>query len=491
MSSNLMLINGEWVASSNGESDDVRSPFNSELVGSVPRATTADADRAIAAAERGFRRWSRTPAHQRVAILNAAAALADERIPEFARLISAENGKSQVEALGEAGRSGDIIRLAAFEGSQLYGDTLPLDANKGTGFDKIGFTIRQPVGVVVAISPFNYPALLVLHKIAPALAAGNAVVLKPARATPLTALALAQCFLDAGLPEGVLNVITGAGALIGEALATDPRVRKISFTGSTAVGERIASIAGVKKLSLELGASGPVIVAADADIEAAAHAIALGGYINAGQVCISAQRIIVDESIHGDFLDALTPKVQAIRVGDPFAAETMVGTMINRAEADRVRSALTQAVDDGAHLVTGGEQQGTVITPAILTNVDPRSAIAQDELFGPAVAISTARNFAHAIQLANSTAYGLGAGVFTNNTANSIRAMREIESGVIHINWTQLWRADLMPYGGLKASGIGKEGPRSAVEEMTEIKTIIMHGQPWDTDNEERDNNDE
>lgn len=481
MTPKSLLIGGAWVQALAGESEDVTSPFDGHVVGTVALGRAGDASRAIDAAVSGFEKWRRTPSHERSAILMKAAALADERSEEIARIISGENGKSLVEARGEAGRSGEIIRLAAFEGAHLYGESLPLDANKGTGFDKIGFTIRQPVGVVVAISPFNYPALLVMHKVAPALAAGNAVVLKPARATPLTALALAQCFIDAGLPDGVLNVVTGAGGEVGDALVRDPRVRKVSFTGSTAVGEHIASIAGIKKLSLELGASGPVIVLDDADIEAAAHSISLGGYINAGQVCISAQRIIVAESIVSDFIDALTPKVQAIRVGDPFAEGTAVGSLISRAEADRVSASIKAAVSNGARLIMGGEQDGTVIQPAIVTNVDPYSSFAQDELFGPAVAISTARDVAHAIELANSTAYGLGAGVFTNNIANSIRAIREIESGVVHVNWTQLWRADLMPYGGFKSSGIGKEGPRSAIAEMTEVKTVIMHGTPWTT----------
>jgi glyceraldehyde-3-phosphate dehydrogenase (NADP+) len=479
MTSPALLIAGEWVPAARGESENVTSPYNGDVVGEVAVARPADAERAIDAAVAGFEIWRRTPAHARFAILMKAAALADERAEETAQIMSRENGKSLVEARGEAGRSGDIIRLSAFEGSQLYGDSLPLDANKGTGFDKIGFTIHQPVGVVVAISPFNYPALLVLHKIAPALAAGNAVVLKPARATPLTALALAQCFLDAGLPPGVLNVVTGGGSDVGDALVRDRRVRKISFTGSTAVGEHIASIAGIKKMSLELGASGPVIVLDDADIDASTTSIALGGYINAGQVCISAQRIIVQENIVDDFIAALTPKVEAIRVGDPLAEGTAVGSLISRAEADRVTASIRAAVAAGARLVTGGEQDGTIIQPAIVADVDPYSPFAQDELFGPAVSVSSARDIEHAIDLANSTAYGLGAGVFTNNTANTIRAIREIESGVVHINWTQLWRADLMPYGGFKSSGIGKEGPRSAIAEMTEIKTVIMHGTPW------------
>jgi glyceraldehyde-3-phosphate dehydrogenase (NADP+) len=372
-----------------------------------------------------------------------------------------------------------MIRLAAFEGTQLYGDSLPLDANRGTGFDKIGFTVRQPVGVVVAITPFNYPALLVMHKLAPALAAGNSVVLKPARATPLTALAMAACFVDAGLPEGVLSVLTGAGGELGDALVSDPRVNKVSFTGSTGVGNRITQQAGVKKLSLELGASCPVVVLPDADVEAAAAAVAIGGYVNAGQVCISVQRVITHPSIATDFLDALVVAVEKIQTGDPKSAETGMGTLISVGEAERVERSIQAAVGTGARLLTGGQRDGAVIAPAVVAGVDPASPFSQDELFGPAVAVSIADDWQSAIAQANGTAYGLGAGVFTSDVAGAVRAIREIDAGVIHINWTPLWRADLMPYGGLKGSGIGKEGPRSAVAEMTDVKTVILHGRPW------------
>src|ERR671919_2155526 len=292
-----LLIGGQWTGSRLGDVEEVRSPYDGSVVGVVPTAGLDDVELALQVAERGAAIWRRTPGHERMRILLRAAELADERTAQIAATISAENGKTITEATTEAGRSGDLIRLSAFEGAQLYGDALPLDANKGTGFDKIGFTVRQPVGVVVAITPFNFPGLLVLHKISPALAAGNAVVLKPARNTPLTALALAACFVDAGLPEGVLSVLTGPGGLLGDALVTDPRVRKISFTGSTATGERITRMAGVKKLSLELGTSCPVIVLPDADLEQAASAVATGGYVNAGQVCISVQRVIAHPAI--------------------------------------------------------------------------------------------------------------------------------------------------------------------------------------------------
>ena len=459
--------------------EDIKSPFDGSVVGQAPVVTIADVDNAITKAVSGADLWRHTPAHIRSAILFKAATLADERSEEIAQLISGENGKSLLEARGEASRSGEIIRLAAFEGAQLYGSSLPLDANKGTGLEKLGFTIRQPVGVVVAISPFNYPALLVLHKIAPALAVGNSVLLKPARTTPLTAIALAKCFSDAGLPEGVLQVITGSGAELGGALVKDPRVRKVSFTGSTSTGTQISNVAGVKKLSLELGSSCPVVVLDDADIDYATDAIALGGYINAGQVCISVQRVIVDAKIMSNFLDALKPKVEAIKVGNPKSDDTKVGTLISEAEAIRVENSIKQAVSDGAVLLTGGARDKTIIKPAIVCGVNPKSAFAQDELFGPAIAVSSANGINEAITLANSTVYGLGAGVFTKNVDVAIQSAREIDAGIIHINWTPLWRADLMPYGGLKSSGVGKEGVRSTVTEMTEEKTIILHGRSW------------
>src|SRR5580765_3515836 len=470
---------GRWVEAVSGRQEDVTSPFDGSVVGSVCVAGLEDVEAALAAATEGAKVWRRTPAHQRMRILLQAAALADERAEVIAQTISSEAGKAISEARGEASRSGELIRLAAFEGTQLYGDTLPLDANLGTGFDKIGFTIRQPVGVVVAITPFNYPSLLVLHKIAPALAAGNAVVLKPARTTPLTALALAACFVDAGLPEGVLSVLTGPGGELGDALVADPRVDKISFTGSTPTGTRITQLAGVKKLSLELGASCPVVVLPDADIDAAAAAVALGGYVNAGQVCISVQRVITHPKIAGDFLDALVARVGKIATGNPLSTDTTMGTLITIAEAERVERSIQAAVGAGARLLTGGERDGAIISPAVVAGVDPASPFSQDELFGPAVAVSTAEDWQSAIAQANGTAYGLGAGVFTSDIAGAVQAIREIDAGTIHINWTPLWRADLMPYGGLKGSGIGKEGPRSAVAEMTDAKTVILHGRPW------------
>src|ERR671923_701338 len=419
-----MLVGGRWrPAAGSGRTEEVTSPYDNSVAGTVPVAGADDVEAALRAAEHGADTWRRTPAHERMRILLRAAALADERAAQIASTISAETGKTITEATGEAGRSGALIRLAAFEGTQLYGDTLPLDANPGTGHDKIGFTLRQPCGIVVAITPFNYPALLVLHKLAPALAAGNAVVLKPARNTPLTALAIAGCFVDAGLPDGVLSVLSGPGSTLGDALVSDPRVRKISFTGSTATGERITRMAGVKKLSLELGASCPVIVLPDADLEQAASAVAAGGYVNAGQVCISVQRVITHPRVNADFLDALVPKVEAIRTGDPSSPDTTMGSLITMAEAERVRRAISAAAAAGAQVLVGGQREGSVVHPAVVAGVDPASPFSQEELFGPAVAVSTAADWAAAVHQANDTRYGLSTGIFTADVAGAVRAI--------------------------------------------------------------------
>ena len=469
-----MIIAGERTTGARQE--ELRSPYSHEVIETVAVASTDDVDRAIAAAVRGAEHQRRLTAHDREAILRRAGDIADARADDLARTISAESGKPISEAKSEASRVGDLLRLSGFEGSQLYGQSLPLDAAPNGGTSRLGFTLRQPCGVVVAITPFNFPALLVVHKIGPALATGNAVVLKPARQTPLTALKLCEIFLEAGLHPEAISCLTGPGDVLGDPLCADPRVRKVSFTGSFETGERICAVAGVKKLSLELGASCPVVILPDADIESAASAIAVGGYTNAGQVCISVQRIVVDTRVAGDLLDALVPKVEAIKLGDPSETDTALGPLISEHDAVRVEAALRAGSENGARVVTGGERDGSVLTPAVVVDVDPGSALSQDELFGPAVAVSTASDVEQAIAVANATRYGLGAGIFTKDLSNAIRFAREVDSGNIHVNWTPLWRADLMPYGGLKGSGIGKEGPRYAVEEMTDLKTVVLHG---------------
>lgn len=468
-----MLVGGEWRTGRDRAA--VVHPYDGETIGTVPSAGLADVEDALEAAVAGAQAMRALTAWERLTILRRAADLVDERVERLARLIALESGKALTEARGEAGRAGELLRTSAEEGARMHGETLPLDASPN-GAGTLAFTLRQPCGIVVAIAPFNFPVLLAMHKVAPALAAGNAVILKPARQTPLSALMLAEALLDAGLPPLGLQVLTGSGALIGPALCADARVRKVSFTGSVAVARQITAVAGVKRMSLELGANCPVLVLPDADIDAAAAAIATGGYANAGQVCISVQRVLVDRAVHADLLDALTPRVDAIAVGDPFAAGTAVGSLISEHEAERVERSIAQAVSAGARLVTGGERDGAVVRPAIVDAVDPRSPLSQDELFGPAVAVTEVQGVDEAIRVANDSSYGLGAGVFTRDVTAAMRFVREVDAGMLHVNWTPLWRADTMPYGGLRDSGVGKEGPRSSIEEMTETKTVVFHG---------------
>jgi acyl-CoA reductase-like NAD-dependent aldehyde dehydrogenase len=468
-----MYVAGEWRSAD--REDEIRSPWSGEVVDTVPRASAADAERAVAAAVQGALAMRRLTAYDRQQILNRAADLLEDACEDVARTISLEEGKPLSEALGEARRTPDLIRLAASEGARMHGETLPLDAAAGAE-GKLGFTLRVPCGVVVAIAPFNYPLLLVAHKLAPALAAGNAVVLKPASQTPLTALKLTELLLAAGLPTNALQTITGSGGELGPALCSDERVRKISFTGSVDVGRMIAGAAGVKKLSLELGANCPVIVLPDADLDEVAAATAAGGYVNAGQVCISVQRVIVDERAYGDFLEALRTRVEAIAIGDPLAEGTQLAALVSEGEAERVEGTIRGAVDAGARLLTGGSRDRGVVAPAVVADVPEETALWRDELFGPAVAVRPVSGVEEAIAVANDTRYGLGAGIFTRDVTSAMRFVREVDAGNLHVNWTPLWRADLMPYGGLKGSGIGKEGPRYAVEEMTELKTVVFHG---------------
>jgi acyl-CoA reductase-like NAD-dependent aldehyde dehydrogenase len=467
-----MYVAGEWTAG-DGEST-VASPWSGETIDTVPRATAEQVERALEAAVEGASGMRGLTAYQRAEALNRAADLLAARVEEFAETISREEGKPLSESRGEVGRCPDLLRLAAFEGAQLRGEVLPLDA-AFNGAGKLGLAVRVPCGVVVAITPFNFPLLLVLHKLAPALAAGNAVILKPASATPLVALKLTELIIEAGFPPLALQCLTGNGSTLGDRLCSDPRVRKITFTGSTAVGEQITRVAGIKRLSLELGGNAPVVLLRDGDVEAAAAQTALGGYVNAGQVCISTQRVIVEREIYADFLDALTPRVEAIRPGDPMKDGTRLSAMINQGEAERVNRWIAEAVADGARIVAGGDRDGAVHAATVVSDVDPAMRIFREELFGPAVAVTPVDDRDDALRLANQTSYGLTAGVFTRDLDTALKHATKLEAGVVYINAAPPWRADLMPYGGVKQSGIGTEGPRYAVQEMTEVRTVVFN----------------
>jgi glyceraldehyde-3-phosphate dehydrogenase (NADP+) len=468
-----MFVGGRWQGSP--EWVDVVAPYSREVIDRVPLATPDQVEEALATARRGATVMRTLSGAARADVLRRAADLLDADVDRIARTITLEVGKPIAEARGEASRLGEMFRLASFEGTQARGETLPLDAQAGAE-GKLGFTLRIPTGVVVAITPFNYPGLLVVHKIAPALAAGNAVILKPASQAPLTALIITEKLIEAGLPEPALQTITGSGGAVGMALVRDARVRKVSFTGSTRVGEEITRVAGVKRLSLELGANCPMVVMPDADLELAAEASATGGYVNAGQVCISLQRVIVHEQVYDDYLEALREPVASFQMGDPLGEDTKIGAMISETEAARVARWIDEATASGARVAIGGHRDGALLSPTVVADVTPDMKLFEQEVFGPTLGVTKARSVDHAIALANDSSYGLGAGIFTRDVTHALRFAREVDAGSVHINWTPLWRADLMPYGGLKGSGIGKEGIRYAVEEMTELKTVVIHG---------------
>jgi len=416
----------------------------------------------------------KVPAYDRAKVLRKAADLLAERAEEFGRIISSEEGKILAEGVFEVTRAAEILQLSAEEAKRLTGEVLPLDAAPG-GTGKLGFTLRVPCGVVLAVTPFNFPLHLVCHKVGPAIAAGNSVVVKPATDTPLSALKLVELLLEAGLqPEGIACV-TGSGSKVGDVLCADPRVRKISFTGSYKVGEHICKVAGMKKVTMELGSNAALVIMDDADLEKVADATVATGFSNAGQACISTQRVLADRKVYGDFLDALKPKVAAITTGDPFKPGIRMGPMIREADAARVAEWVGEAVAGGARLVTGGERAGALMQPTVVADVDPKMRISCQEVFGPAVAVTRFDDLDEAIALANDTIYGLSAAIFTQDIDRALRYALEVESGNVHINWGPQWRADLMPYGGLKNSGMGKEGPKYAIEEMTELKTVVVH----------------
>jgi acyl-CoA reductase-like NAD-dependent aldehyde dehydrogenase len=468
-----MFVAGRWVDKPGRI--EVRNPFDDTMLDTVPAADAGDVDAALAGAVEGARIMRDVPGHERYNILRRAADLIGQRSEKLGRLISTEEGKTLAESVFEVSRARETIELSAEEAKRISGEVLPIDGAPG-GAGKLGFTLRVPCGVVAAITPFNFPLNLVCHKVGPALAAGNAVVLKPASDTPLSALALVEILLEAGLPAPAIACLTGSGGTIGDALSSDPRVRKISFTGSRDVGEHICKVAGLKRVTMELGSNSPIIVMPDADLDKVADATAATGYTNAGQVCISTQRVIALGKVYGDLIDALRPKVEAITFGNPLDEKTKMGPMVREADARRVEAWVDEAVSAGARLVTGGRRHGTIYEPTLVADVDPAMRISCQELFGPAVALSQVATIDEAIRAANDSPYGLAAGIFTESLGSAMKFAREVDSGNLHVNWGPQWRADLMPYGGLKESGFGKEGPKYAIHEMTELKTVILHG---------------
>ncbi|HEY7602691.1 MAG TPA: aldehyde dehydrogenase family protein [Gaiellaceae bacterium] len=462
-----LLVAGEWVET--GEWIDVRSPYSGDVVGRVPKAGAAETQRAIEAAAEAMH--DPLPAHKRAEILVKVAGYLGRRHEEAAQAICAEAGKPLKTARVEASRAMSTYTMAAVQARTLAGDVVPMDASQA-GEGKLAFTLRVPIGVVGAISPFNFPLNLVAHKIAPALAAGCAVVLKPATATPLSALLLAELEHEAGLPPGWLNVVCGSSAEIGDALVGDERVAALTFTGSGDVGWKLKERAPRKHVALELGNATPVIVDADADLEDTAARLAGNAFSFAGQSCISVQRIYVARAAYDGFLERFLPKVEALAVGDPADEQTDVGPLIDEDAKERV---LEWIAESGGEVLAGGDlTDDGLIRPTVIARPDPAAKVSCDEVFGPVCTVTPYGSLDEAIELANGTRYGLQAGIFTANVKSALEAARRLEFGGVTVNEAPTFRADQMPYGGVKDSGNTREGPAYAVRELTEERLIVI-----------------
>ena len=464
-----LLLAGEWIET--GEWLDVRSPYSGDVVGRVPKAGAGEMRRAIDAAAEAMR--EPLPAHKRAEILVRVAGYLGRRHEELAQTICAEAGKPLKAARVEVSRAMSTYTMSAVQARTLAGEMVPMDASQA-GAGKLAFTLRLPVGVVGAISPFNFPLNLVAHKLAPALAAGCAVVLKPASQTPLSALLLAELATEAGLPPGWLNVVVGPASELGDVLVEDERVRVITFTGSGDVGWKLAERAPRKRVNLELGNATPVLVEADADLEAAATKLAANAFSFAGQSCISVQRIYVQRAVRDELLARFLPKVEALVVGDPADEATDVGPQIDRESRDRVLAWVEEARAAGAEVLAGGALEGELLRPTVLAGAGPELKVSCEEVFGPVCTVTAYETLDEAIELANGTRYGLQAGIFTSSLTTALAAAQRLEFGGVTVNEAPTFRADQMPYGGVKDSGNTREGPAWAVRELTEERLVVL-----------------
>jgi acyl-CoA reductase-like NAD-dependent aldehyde dehydrogenase len=448
------------------------NPFDSSVIGTVEEASEAEVRAAISRAAAVAPKMAGMSAHRRGSILNRAAQMIDEQAQEIAQIMAKESGKPMKYALGEVARAAETFGFAADEARRLHGETVPMDAAKG-GAGKIGYYVRVPVGAIAAITPFNFPLNLVAHKIAPAIAAGCPMVLKPAPATPFTALRLADILREAGLPEGAFEIVCG-GVDVGNWLTTDARIAMISFTGSPGVALAISKVAGLRKTVFELGGNAATIVEADANLAQAVSRNVMGGYAYSGQTCISVQRIYVHSSVYEQFRDLYVSAVKKQRLGDPLEDSTDVGPMITEAAATRVETWVNEAVAGGARVLAGGTRAGSFYEPTVLDNVQADMRVMCEEVFGPVVSLMPYDDFEQALALVDESPYGLQAGVYTNDLNKAMRAVERLNVGGVIINDVPTFRIDQMPYGGMKNSGIGREGPRFAVEEMTNLKMVVI-----------------
>ena len=466
-----ILVGGEWRTTS--EMLEVKFPYDGHVVDSVYMAQPQDLEDAIAAAQRGFEIARKLPSYKRTEILQNLQRLMAEHFNAFVELMILEGGKNRKTAMGEMKRALQTIAISAEEARRLQGDVFDIDWTPA-GENRKGFTQRVPIGIVLAITPFNYPINLACHKIGPAMAVGNAIILKPAEKTPLSSVLLAELVLEAGYPPEAFSMVNCWGQ-VAQSMVTDPRIAMLSFTGSASVGWMLKGQAGRKKVVLELGGNAGVIVHQDANISLAVQETASGGFANAGQNCISVQRLLVHEAISDEFLQAFVDVVGALKVGDPRDADTDVGPLITEKDALRAASWVEEAQAAGAKVICGGQREGTLFWPTVLTETSPDMKVRCEEVFAPILTISTYSDWDEAIETINDSPYGLQAGLFTNDMNRIMDAWNRIDVGGLQVNSASTFRVDHMPYGGVKSSGYGREGVKYTIEEMTELRLMVLN----------------
>ena len=469
-----LLIGDRWQSTSGIAR--ILNPFTGDCIAEVCLAGVGEADQAVTTAQTAASLLRNLPAHVRADCLAKVAEQLTARREEFAKTITAEAGKPIRDARREVNRAIQTFTVASEEARRLGGEVIPMDRAPGME-QHLGLTRRYPVGPVLGITPFNFPLNLVAHKVAPSLAAGNPIVLKPAPQTPLTALLLGELILMTGLPPGSFSVLP-CDNQVAEHLVADPRFKVLSFTGSAAVGWMLKSKSGKKRVLLELGGNAGVVVEPDADLDFAATRCAVGGFTYSGQTCISVQRIFVHDSIHEAFIEKLLKHVRGLKTGDPSDEATILGPLINLAAAQRVEDWINEAVAQGARIAVGGKRRGAFVEATVLTGVTPSMKVACQEVFGPVVVISRYTKFQEAIRMLNDSDFGLQAGIFTQDVDRIFQAFHDLEVGTVLANQIPTWRADHMPYGGVKDSGLGREGVRYAIEEMTELKLLVLNSRP-------------
>lgn len=453
---------------------EVWDPGTGAVIATVPSASRADALHAVDIAEAGAKIARRLPTSERMGILQRAAERLFSHSDDASILIARESSKTIREARKEVGRCVDTLRLSAEEARRIGGQTIRFDQAEGSAGRK-GYWERGPVGIITAITPFNDPLNLVAHKLGPAIATGNAVILKPSNETPLSALYLAQILYDVGLPREMLSVITGQANEIGEVLIADPRIRMISFTGGLKTGTHIAHQAGLKKLAMELGSNSPVIILQDADLERAVEATVSGGFWAAGQNCLGVQRVFIEEVVYESVKERIMERTASIRVGNKLDEHTDMGPLINERESRRVEAWVEEAQIEGARILVGGHREGSFYAPTILDQVPSHARVLKEEIFGPVMSLIPVRDLSEAIHGANRVNYGLQAGVFTQNIQKAFRAIEELDMGGVMINDSSDYRIDAMPFGGVKGSGLGREGVPFTAEAMTEPKVVCFN----------------